>query len=127
MENQKTIIQLHEEHRLWLNTLAFYMDELAIMQGRIEEIAAKNTGREVLALVEHFQNQLILRKEQIDTLLHSIREHEAFLEKEADKKAASVDHARFGDHAQLRNTIGTFETSFNELRKELIGFLVKWM
>ena len=64
MENQKNIYQLHEEHKTWLNKLLFYKDELSIMANRISEVAKKNTSNEVLALVEKFQNQLIIQKEQ---------------------------------------------------------------
>ena len=61
MSTQKTIYQLHEEHKTWLNKLLFYKDELSIMQNRISEIAQKNTSKEVLSLVERFQNQLICK------------------------------------------------------------------
>ena len=126
METQKTIIQLHEEHKTWLNKLAFYKDESTIMKRRIEEIASKNTAKEVLAFVEHFQNQLIIRNEEMDILSHEIREHEAFLERKAEHNPA-VDRARFHDHPLHRERMEAFEHDFNALRKELMEFLFKWM
>lgn len=127
METKKTIYQLHEEHKIWLNKLAFYKDELLIMQNRISEISVKNTSKEVLAFVEHFQNQLIIQKEQIDILNHNIRKHETDLEKAADKNPVAIDKEKFADHTTQRDQVDTFERIFNELRKELIGFLSKWM
>jgi hypothetical protein len=127
METKKTIYQLHEEHKIWLNKLAFYKDELSIMKNRISEIAVKNTSKEVLALVEHFQNQLIVQKEQIDILSHDINKHESVIEDAADKNPTNVDHQKFEDHAAQRGQVETFEKIFNELRKELITFLSKWM
>ncbi len=127
METKKTIYQLHEEHKIWLNKLAFYKDEISIMQNRVSEIAQKNTSKEVLAFVEHFQNQLIVQKEQIDILNHNIRSHEAFLENAANKNTVAVDHERFSDHKGQRENVEMFEQIFNDLRKELIGFLSKWM
>ena len=77
----KGLYQLHEEHKQWLNNLNFYKDELVIMQNRISEIAQKNSAKEILANVEHFQNQFIIQKEQIDIISHEIKLHEQALEK----------------------------------------------
>jgi hypothetical protein len=127
MQNSKTIYQLHEEHKIWLNKLAFYKDEVSIMKNRIAEIAQKNTSKEVLSFVEHFQNQLIIQNEQIDILKHNIGKHESSLESAANKNPVAVDHEKFDDHSVQRENMDTFEKIFNELRKELIGFLSKWM
>ena len=42
-----------------MEKLFFYKDEIAIMQERIAEVADKNSSKEVLEQIEHFQNQLI--------------------------------------------------------------------
>jgi hypothetical protein len=127
METKKNIYQLHEENKIWLNKLLFYKDELAIMQHRIAEIAKKNTSKDVLAFVEHFQNQLIIQKEQIDILNHDIRKQEYLLEQAVNNNPTAVDHEKFPDHGLQRNNITNFEKIFDELRKELIHFLAKWM
>jgi hypothetical protein len=61
---KKLIYDLHEEHLQWINKMLFYKDEMKVMQNRLSEVARKNTDREVQALVEHFQNQLIVQNEQ---------------------------------------------------------------
>lgn len=127
MNNQKTIYQLHEEHKTWLNKLLFYKDELSIMQNRISEIAQKNTSKEVLSLVERFQNQLIIQKEQIDILNHDIKGHEMQLEAAVKQNPTAIDHQKFPDHPVQRESVETFEKMFNDLRAELIRFLSKWM
>ena len=127
METKKTIYDLHEDHKIWLNKLAFYKDDLAIMKNRISEIASKNTSNEVLAQVEHFQNQLIVQKENIDTLHHEIGVHETGLRAEVNKNETAIDHKRFADHTSARAEMESFEKTFNDLRKELIHFLAKWM
>ncbi|MES2285496.1 MAG: hypothetical protein V4547_07395 [Bacteroidota bacterium] len=127
METTKTLYQLHEDHKTWLNKLAFYKDEIQIMQNRISEIAKKNTSKEVLSFVEHFQNQLIVQKEQIDTLKHEINSHERSIEEKVNKKAVANESKKFLDHSTQRNSVESFENNFNALRKELIHFLSKWM
>lgn len=127
METTKTIYQLHEDHKTWLNKLEFYKDEILIMQNRISEIAKKNTSKEVLSFVEHFQNQLIVQKEQIDTLKHEINSHERSIEEKVNKKAVANESKKFLDHSAQRNNVESFEKTFNDLRKKLIQFLSKWM
>lgn len=127
METKKTIYELHEDHKTWQNKLSFYRDEIKIMQNRISEIAAKNTAKEVLAFVEHFQNQLIIQDEQTDILSHDIKKREAVLEAAANRNKVAVDHEKFEDDPLLRSQMDDFERLFNDLRKELITFLSKWM
>ncbi|RKS92531.1 hypothetical protein BC952_2433 [Flavobacterium limicola] len=127
METTKTIYQLHEEHKTWLNKLLFYKDELSIMTNRLSEVASKNTSSEVLALVDHFNNQLIIQKEQIDILNHDIKSHESYLEAAVRKNVNDIEHTKFSDHKKHRESIAVFEKIFKELREELIDFLSKWM
>ncbi|MBP6180323.1 hypothetical protein [Flavobacterium sp.] len=127
METKKTIYQLHEEHKTWLNKLLFYKDELKIMDNRILEVATKNTSNEVRSLADHFNNELIIQKEQIDILSHDIKSHEAYLEAAAIDNPNNIDHEKFLDHKKHRESIVDFEKLFKDLREELIDFLSKWM
>jgi hypothetical protein len=127
METTKTIYQLHEDHKIWLNKLAFYEDEILIMKKRIAELAKKNTSKEILSFIEHFQNQLIVQKEQIDILKHDINSHEKYIEEMANKKSVADGTKKLEDHPSHNERIETFEKLFNDLRKELIHFIAKWM
>lgn len=127
METKKTIYELHEEHKTWLNKLLFYKDELKIMDKRIMEVAEKNTSNEVRSLADHFSNQLIIQKEQIDILTHDIKSHELFLEAAVSDNPNAIDHEKFSDHKKHRKSIAVFEKLFKDLREELIDFLSKWM
>ena len=127
METTKRIFQLHEEHKTWLNKLLFYKDELSIMTNRLSEVAKKNTSREVRSLVDHFQNQLVIQKEQIDFLNHDIKSHESYLDAAVRKNVNNIEQSKFSDHTKHRESIAVFEKLFKELREEMIDFLSKWM
>ncbi|MDI6031451.1 hypothetical protein QLS91_00040 [Flavobacterium sp. LB2P84] len=127
METKKTIYELHEEHKTWLNKLLFYKDELKIMADRITEVAEKNTSNEVRSLADYFHNQLIIQKEQIDILNHDIKSHESYLKAAVLKNPNAIDQEKFSDHKKHRGSIAVFEKLFRELREELIDFLSKWM
>jgi hypothetical protein len=127
MEAKKTIYELHEEHKTWLNKLLFYKDELIIMDNRILEVAKKNTSKELRSLADHFNNQLIIQKEQIDILTHDIKSHELYLEAATLNGHKGIDSEKFLDHKNHRESIAIFEKLFKDLRDELIDFLSKWM
>jgi hypothetical protein len=125
----KTVLltEQHVAYREWLNRLAFYKDELKIMQNRIAEIAERNTKTDVLAQVEHFQNMLIIQKNQIDRLRHDIDKQEEELARMALKNPVASDHRRVEFHPEQKQKIELFEKIFNELRHELIHWLTKVM
>jgi len=125
----KTVLltEQHASYREWLNRLAFYKDELKIMQNRIAEIAERNTKPEILKQVEHFQNMLIIQKNQIDRLRHDINKQEEELVSLALKNPVASDHRRVEIHPEQKQKIELFEKIFNELRHELIHWLSKVM
>lgn len=124
METKK-VYALHEEHKEWLSKISFYKDDLSVMKTRISEIAAKNTAKEILSQVEHFQNQLIVQRNNMDELAHSIGEHENYLIRKAKEDSTAIDHKSVNDHPKMRDSFESFEKVFNELRKELNSFLSK--
>ena len=125
----KTVLltEQHVAYREWLNRLAFYKDELKIMQNRIAEIAERNTKTDVLTQVEHFQNMLIIQKNQIDRLRHDIDKQEEELASLTLKNPVASDHRRIEFHPEQKQKIELFEKIFNELRHELIHWLTKVM
>ncbi len=122
-----TIYSQHYEHTQWLNKLAFYVDEISIMQSRIEEIAKKNTSKDVRVKIEHFQNQLLIQQNNIDVMKHDIKHDEKQLKSTIMQNEVAVDHKKIEDHVKEREDVEFFETNFNKLRKELNLFLAEWM
>jgi predicted nuclease with TOPRIM domain len=128
MEKVKTekAYALHVEHSQWLENLKFYEDEVVILKSRISEIASKNTSSDVLKEVEHFQNQLIIQKNEIDELRHSIKDHEMYIENTVAHNPAA-DHKYVNDHVKERDRMETFERLFKEMKDQLNKFLSKTM
>ena len=118
---------LHSEHREWLSKLDFYKDDIMILRKRIEEIAMKNTSRDVLAMIEHFQNQFIIQRNEVDEFHHAIREHENEIERAVLKNPVALNRQRLADHPEMRERMERFEIIFHDLRMELVHFLAKVM
>lgn len=123
----KHIDELHFEHQLWLNEAKFYRDELKIYQNRLDEVASKNTAQDVRKEIEHFQNQFIIQKEQLDILNHHVNEHEQWLAKFAKENPIAVDKRLFANHIEVHDKIEMFKKLYGELKMEFNRFIAKWM
>lgn len=125
--NESKIYPQHAENVDFINRLAFYKDEIGVMQKRIEEIAVKNNAQEVNQQIEHFQNQLIVQRNNIDVIRKKVKTDDHTLENNINSNPVAADHRKVEDHAELRDTVESFEHNFNSLRKEMNSFLSKWM
>lgn len=127
MNTQIALVELHGEHKEWLNKLLFYNDDLKIMQSRLNEIASKNNHQDVLVFVEKFENQFKIQKEQIDILNHVIKQHMIHIEESIKNNPIASDHRKMDDHTEERQKMIRFEELFSELRIDLLSFLSKWL
>jgi hypothetical protein len=121
------IAQVNTEHTEWIKGLAFYKDEMHILENRLLEVAAKNTVFEARQGIEHFQNQFVVQRNNIDELKHKIKEHMSAFTKLPEMLEEVVENERLADHENLRDEYQTFEKVIRELRLEFNVFLAKWM
>ena len=109
METKAKIYDQHAENTEWTSKLNFYKDEIKIMTGRLEEVAAKNSSKEVLAQVERFQNQMIIQRNNIDEALHAVKINEEKLQAEINENPVAVDHRSVEYHAIEKDMVDSFE------------------
>jgi hypothetical protein len=126
-QNHVYIGDLHFDNMEWINALQFYKEELGIFERRLEEIVSRNSKTEVLAELEHFQNQFIREREVIDELRHDIKAGENLLAKAAKAHPVAIDHRYFTDHTELRDRFQTFEKIYRELKAEFHRWLTRHM
>ncbi|HVM87045.1 MAG TPA: hypothetical protein VMT76_02580 [Puia sp.] len=119
--------QLGTDHREWLNKLDFYKDDLVVLNKRLTEIASKNTSTDASAGIEHFQNQFIIQRNNIDELKHMINEsaHEVFVDAKDHKGRVHTD--RIAQYNDTEEKIKAFEKVMKELRSEFQSYSAKWI
>lgn len=122
---RETYLDQHQHHKTWLNYLAFYKDEMQVLQRRLEEVASRNTDGEVLAMVEHFQNQLILQREQHDILRHDIKQYENQIEKLFENNPVLAENSRPKEEKELTDRVETYGRLFHEMKEELYHFVAR--
>ncbi|WP_448518949.1 hypothetical protein [Rhodoflexus sp.] len=121
------INELHAEHTEWMQHLAHYAQEISYLQAMLDDLAKRNNSDDFRKRLSHFQNQLIIQKEQLDILKHDIRVHEDFLVAQAQKQTETIHRRLFGDHAEEREKLMTYQQLFGEMKAELLDFAAKWM
>ncbi|WP_304236268.1 hypothetical protein [Jiulongibacter sediminis] len=122
---QDYIPELHKDHVEWKKKLAFYDDELRIYKKQLADISAKNTSHDLKVMVEKFQNQFIIQKDEIDRLNHFINVNEDDLEKEVISNPVAIEHRKMDDDKTLRERMEIFAPLFEELKSEFQEFARK--
>ncbi|MFY0643970.1 MAG: hypothetical protein JXR19_05850 [Bacteroidia bacterium] len=124
MDNtQKYLSELHKEHVQWTKKLNFAKDEIKTFQNRLSEIVMANTKTEVLASLEHFQNQFIRQNEVIDEILHIIHLEEDKIVANAKQNNVATDHRKAAENEDLVDQMVSFEKIFAELKEEFKKYL----
>jgi len=118
---------LHFEHVQWRRELAFWEDELKSFKNRLNELESRWTDKEVLAQLEHYQNEFILHGSVIDDLQETIEEHEMSIAGHSQKGDESLDLAFTKKHLEFRNKMETQRQIYADLKKEFFRFLSKYM
>ncbi|MBK9568784.1 MAG: hypothetical protein IPO53_01835 [Chitinophagaceae bacterium] len=125
--NDTTVSHCGNDHQQWLKSIDFYDDDLDILEKKLVEIISKNNGQEVMASVEHFQNQFIVQRNNIDELRHSINEHAGKVASGVHAPAGKGENVLDHEHDGLKEEFESFEKVISELRQEFNQFLAKWM
>jgi hypothetical protein len=114
---------LHLDHRVWLNSLRFYREELFIFQKHLEQYVTTGAVPETMPHVEQYQNRFLRQSEVIAQLAHDIKKHDRTLGVRADDGLRAAIYRPFGVHNELRDRFETFERLYNELKHEFRAWL----
>jgi hypothetical protein len=118
---------LHFEHKQWRSELSFWEDELKTFNNRLEELVKRWTNKNVLAQLEHFQNQFIRHGEFIDTLQHDISVHETNMAAHDEKGENVINRVFAKNHLEFRDRMETQRKIYADLKKEFYRFLSNYM
>lgn len=121
------ISHVSNEHSDWLRAIDFYKEELTILENRLAEISQKYTREEVKSDVEHYQNQFIIQRANLEDLAKDIRKHEVHMSDDAQRKAQHLSNITLAEHDSMRDRFENLEKFINELRHNFNRFLSRYM
>jgi len=119
--------ELHFEHKQWQSELAFWEDELQSFKNRLGELINRWTNKEVLAHLEHYQNEFILHEGVIDGLQEAIEKHEIRIAGQVISGHDALDTALTKKHLEFRDKMETQRQIYADLKKKFFRFLTKYM
>ena len=118
---------LHFEHQQWNSELAFWEDELKSFKNRLSELVTRWTDNEVLAQLEHYQNEFILHGGVIEDLQETIEQHETRIAAQTKTGQDALDTILVKKHLEFRNRMETQRQIYAELKKGFFRFLSRYM
>ena len=116
------ISHIGNKHNDWLSGLAFYKDDIHMMEQRLAEIAGRKLDLMARQNMEHFQNQFIVQKNNIDELRHKINEHLKHLGKDAGLHGGHINESLVSEHGNLEAEYKMLESVMNDLRHEFNNY-----
>lgn len=122
-----TIAHVHLICEDWKRELDFLKNEIAYLRKRLEEVASKNTGHEVLVEVEHFENKFRIMGIHVDELRHDVNLKNEALLKEAAEKPNYINVKMIESDENLIDLMNDTSTDFSHTRKEFYKFLSRVM
>ena len=118
---------MHFEHEQWKGELAFWKGELKFFNSKLSELVARWTNKDVLAKLEHYQNEFILHGGVIQDLQETIEKHETRIAGQSKTGKNALDVHLTKEHVAFRNKIETQRQIYSDLKKEFFRFLEKYM
>lgn len=125
MESKAHLNEIHANLTTWVNELIFYKDEVKTFQTRLEDVVKQNNKPEIMAEVEHFQNQFIRQNEVIDTLKHDFKKVDNQITANVMSNPVASDHRTMEMPADLLDQHDTFLKIYKELKLDFEKFLAK--
>jgi hypothetical protein len=107
----------------WKRELDFFKVEIAYLRKRLEEVAAKNTGKDIMVQVEHFENKFRIMSIHVDELRHDVKLKNEALLKEAAEKPNYINVKMIESDENLIDLMSDTSTDFHQTKREFYKFL----
>jgi hypothetical protein len=121
------ISRISNEHSDWNRATSFYLDELNILNHRLQDISSMYSKEEVKAQVEHFQNQFIIQRNNLEELSKKIKNHEHHLAQDSLSHAQHLTSDTINEHNTLRESYMGLVKVIVELKSDFYKFVAGYM
>jgi hypothetical protein len=122
-----SISNLDSDLNLWEKGLEFYRDELSLLENRLMEVSSRNNKQEAFEGIEHFQNQFMIQRKNIQDIKHAVKNYKNNISSDIHHHDGQVNTDLIEDGKVLKDKYESFERIMNGLRHEFNAFLSKWM
>lgn len=120
---KESIAQLYHLCEDWKRELQFYKDEIPVLKQRLDEVASKNTGNEIMLKVSHFENKFKIMNQNMDELLHDVNLKIESLRGQAEAKPNYINVKMIEHESALEDLMHITASDFYDTKKEYYKFL----
>ena len=126
MESQVLFLSdLNFNLEVWKRELKFQESEMDYFEEKLEHVAIRNLGVDVMIQLEGFQNKIIREREVMGHLRHRIR-----MKKREIAKAKFENNSEVKFHEKqvlLKDEMKTFVKMHYELKEDMMDFFLKYL
>ena len=112
------------EHNDWLRGIAFYLDEIKILEHRLSELSQFLENGESKIQVEHFQNVFIVHRDNLERLQSDIQTNLQHIEHDVDQMANHLSNRTMAEHDAMRDRYVQLIKALQEVRHDFGRFFV---
>ncbi len=126
MESQVLFLSdLNFNLEVWKRELKFQESEMDYFEEKLEHVAIRNLGNDVMRQLESFQNKIIREREVMGHLRHRIRMKKREL---AQAKVNNTAEILFHEkQVMLKDEMKTFVKLHYELKEDMMDFFLKYL
>jgi hypothetical protein len=115
--NNKSIRELHFDHELWLAEMAFWKQEIDILDKYLAAVIITLADKDSRGEVDHFQNQFFIQRNFINSLKNDVKAQEKLISQlEVDINNRLLQQKKADDEYEIRDKMLTNEKLYNELK-----------
>ena len=118
------VAQLAGECNAWRDTLRSRRNEFTHLKVRLQEVAGRQTQKDVLLEVEHLYNQFHIQLINIHDLKQNIKAHERKVMTEKTSPEGQVMDETLAEHENLYDSFQHLEQTLQEVSDEFKHFVV---
>lgn len=108
---------------VWKRELKFQESEMDYFEEKLEHIAIRELGKDVMIRLEHFQNRIIREREVMGHLRHRIRMKKRELaQAKVDNNSEVLFHEK---QVMLKDEMKTFVKMHYDLKEDMMDFFLK--
>jgi len=126
MESQVLYLSdLNFNLEVWKRELKFQESEMDYFEEKLEHVAIRNLGNDVMRQLESFQNKIIREREVMGHLRHRIRmKKREIAQARFDNKPEVIFHEK---QVLLKDEMKTFVKMHYDLKEDMMDFFLKYL
>lgn len=126
MESQLVFLSdLNFNLEVWKRELKFQESEMDYFEEKLEHVAMRNLGTDVMIQLEGFQNKIIREREVMGHLRHKIRMKKREIAKaKYENRREPIFHEK---QVLLKDEMKTFVKMHYDLKEDMMDFFLKYL